>query len=170
MKNTLKSGLTVAILFMVACISFGQKFGHINSQSLLLESPLIKTADAKILDYQSELEKEGVALRGKFDADYEKYLADREAGLLNQVQMQQREAGLQATQESMQKFLQEAQQKMALKREELYAPILDKVKVVIDEIGAEGNYTMIFDTSTNGLLFAMEAEDLMDKVRTKLGW
>jgi len=155
---------------LVVATSWSQKFGHINTQQLLVESPLIKDADTKITDYQNTLITKGQEMVKKFEGEYESYVKDREAGILSQIQIQQRETALQATQQSIQKYEQEVQQKLAIKREELYKPILDKVKVTLDQLGEAEGYTMIFDTSTNGLLFAVEGEDLLQKVKTKLGW
>lgn len=155
---------------LVVATSWAQKFGHINSQQLLVESPLVKVADKQITEYQNTLVSKGEGMVKKFEGEYAAYAKDREAGILSQIQIQQRESALQASQQSIQKYEQEVQQKLALKREELYKPILDKVKVAIDEMGKSGGYTMIFDTSTNGLLFAMEGEDLLAKVKAKLGW
>ncbi len=159
----------VMALFVVAT-SWSQKFGHINSQQLLVESPLVKAADLQITEYQKTLITKGEGMVKKFEGEYAAYVADREAEILNQIQIQQRESALQATQQSIQKYEQEVQQKLAMKREELYKPILDKVKVAIDNLGKTGEYTMIFDTSTNGLLFAMEGEDLLARVKADLGW
>lgn len=170
MLNTKKVIITAVIALFIISTSWAQKFGHINSQQLLVESPLVKDADKKITDFQNTLIAKGESMVKKFETEYETYVKDREAGILSQIQMQQRESGLQATQQSIQKYEQEVQQKLAIKREELYKPILDKVKVAIDNLGKSGEYTMIFDTSTNGLLFAMEGEDLLAKVKANLGW
>ena len=156
--------------FVMASSSFAQKFGHINSQQLLAESPLVKEADVTLKAFQDDLIGKGQAMVAKFEASYQKYVSEVEAGGLSKVQMSQREAELGASQQAIQKYEVDVQQKIAKKREELYKPILDKAKVAIDEIGKAGTYTMIFDTGGNGLLFAVEGEDLLTKVKAKLGW
>ncbi len=157
-------------LFAFTSMTLGQKFGHINSQQLLVESPLITNADSKLVTYQEILVTKGKAMVSAFETSYAAYAKDREAGTLSQIQIQQRESELTATQQEIQKYEIEVQQKLAMKREELYKPILDKVKVVMDAIGRDESFTMIFDTSTNGLLYAVDGEDLMAKVKAKLGW
>ena len=156
--------------FVMASTSFAQKFGHINSQQLLAESPLVKEADVKLKAFQDDLIGKGKTMVTKFEASYNKYVQEVDAGGLSKVQMAQREGELGASQQAIQKFEVEVQQKIVKKREELYKPILDKAKLAIDEIGKEGNYTMIFDTGGNGLLFAIEGEDVLLKVKAKLGW
>ena len=170
MNYSKKTIITALLAVLVMATGWSQKFGHINSQQLLIESPLVKAADTKIQAYQTELVSKGEAMVKKFEGEYQAYAKAREAGTLSQIQIQQKESGLQATQQSIQKYEVDMQQKLAMKREELYKPILDKVKVAMDAIGKDGGYTMIFDTSTNGLLFAMEGEDLLTKVKAKLGW
>jgi Skp family chaperone for outer membrane proteins len=55
------------------------------------------------------------------------------------------------------------------KRQELLQPILTEVDSVIQVIGKEGKYTMIFDTSVSGaLLFAEDGNDLTDTVQARL--
>lgn len=170
MNYSKKSIITLMLAVFVVATSWSQKFGHINSQQLLIESPQVKTADTQIEAYQTTLITKGKEMVAAFERSYQAYATESEAGTLSQIQMQQKEAALQATQQSIQKYEVEVQTKLGMKREELYKPILDKVKVAMDEIGKEGGYTMIFDTATNGLLYAMESEDVLAKVKAKLGW
>jgi len=167
-KKTLFSLLLAA--FVVSSTAIAQKFAHINSQQLLVESPLVKEADAKLKTFQEGLMTKGQDMVKAFEANYTKYVSEVEAGGLSKIQMGQREAELGKSQEAIQKYEIEVQQKIVEKREELYKPILDQAKVAIDAIGKEGNYTMIFDTGTNGLLFALETEDILPQVKARLGW
>jgi outer membrane protein len=56
----------------------------------------------------------------------------------------------------------------ARKEEELLRPILEKVNTVIREIGEQEKYSMIFDASQNGLVYAAPALDLTEKVIQRL--
>ena len=156
--------------FVLTSTAFAQKFGHINSQQLLYESPLIKAADQEIKLYQDGLMTKGKEMVAAFEASYKKYVSEAESGGLSKVEMVKRETELTKSQQAIQKYEVEVQQKIAVKKEELYKPILEMAKKAIDEIGAAENYTMIFDTGGNGLLFAIEGDDLLQKVKTKLGW
>lgn len=167
-KKTILTFMVAA--FVMTSTAFAQKFGHINSQQLLIESPSVKAADAKLKVFQDGLVSKGQDMVKAFEADYNAYVAEVQAGGLNKIQMGQREADLGKSQEAIQKFEIEVQQKIASKREELYAPILEEAKIAIEAIGKEGNYTMIFDTGTNALLFAMDSEDVLPQVKTRLGW
>ena len=47
---------------------------------------------------------------------------------------------------------------------------MEKVQKAIQDVGKEGGYTMIFDTSTfNAILFAEDSDDVTSQVKAKLG-
>ncbi len=146
-----------------------QKFGYVNSQQVLLESPDIKSADTELQTYQATLVK---GLEGKIkslEAKYNAYVAEANKGTLSKVQMQQQEGEIQLEEQNIKKEELEIQQKLLTKRDELYRPVLEKIKNVLDALGKENGYTMIFDSSAGGILHATEADDLMPLLRQKLG-
>jgi outer membrane protein len=85
------------------------------------------------------------------------------------VQAQTKEQELQKQQEYIQKFEQDAQQMVAVKREELLKPILTRVNDAIKAVATESQYLMIFDTSSGAMLFAAESDDVTALVKKKLG-
>lgn len=158
--------LAIAI-FSVSSIT-AQKFGHINSQQLLLDSPDVKSADAQLESFQKGLVEKGKTMVTAFEAEYKKYVAEANSKTLSPVQMQEKEAALATQQQSIQKYELEVQQKIGMKREELYKPIIEKINNAIKAVGEEGSYTMIFDTATGALLHAVDSENIIDKVKAKL--
>lgn len=146
-----------------------QKFGYINSLQLLAEMPEIQAADTQIQTYQDQLIAQGQQMMTTLETDYQAYMALANEGSLSPVQQQQKEGELAAKQQEIQNFEYEVQNKIALKREELYSPILEKVRKAIEEIGKEQGYTMIFDSSSGGILSADESDDVLSIVKTKLG-
>lgn len=156
------------VLFMFTN-SYSQKFGYLNTQELLVSMPELKIADIQLDAMQKELISKGEEMVVRFEADYKAYMNEANSGTLSKVQMQQKEEVLIAKQDELKQYEAEIQNKLALKREELYKPILDKVKMEIEKLGKEGNYTMIFDTAQGMILHAAENEDLLPIMKTKLG-
>jgi len=157
-------------LLMVTAVSVNaQKFGHINSAKLLSELPAVKAAESDLEAFQKQMMSSGEAMVKKLEAKIQAYSKEAQEGLLSQVQMQKKEEELAAEQQKIQAFEVEVQNKILAKREELYAPILDKVKVAIETVGADGSYTMIFDSSGGTILHSNASEDVMGQVKTKLG-
>jgi len=146
-----------------------QKYGYLNSALLLTELSEVKAADSEIATFQQQLVSKGEAMVKAFETKYQKYSQEAQSGEFSPVQVQQKESDLAAEQKKIQEFEVEVTNNIAKKREELYQPILNKVKSVVDQLGKEKGYTMIFDTSTGALLFADEGEDLMAEVKSRLG-
>lgn len=166
MKHTFLAVVLTAMTFLHAD---AQKFGYINTQELLSNMSEMKLADNQVQALQNELVAKGEELVIKFEADYKAYMTEANSGTLSKVQMQQKEEVLVAKQDEIKKYETEIQQKVAMKREELYKPVLDKVKAEIEKLGKDGGYTMIFDSSAGMILHAAESENLMTTLKSKLG-
>lgn len=160
-------GVLMMFAFAITSLS-AQKFGHINSQELLLESPDIKAADSKLEVFQKGLMDKGQQMVVNFESEYKKLMTEANAKTLSPVQLQAKEAALGEKQKAIQKYELEVKQKLALKREELYSPIVAKINKAIQDVGKEGGYTMIFDSATGALLHAVDSENIMTKVKAKL--
>lgn len=150
-------------------VGFSQKFGYVNSQELLVSMPEVKAADTELETYQKQLVAVGQSKVQEFEAEYKKYGEDSQKGILSQVQIQAKEAELVKKQEELQKYEYEIQTQLAAKREELYKPLLDKVKLAIETYGKENGFTMIFDTSAGSILHAVESDNLLIPLKAKLG-
>ncbi|MBK8079511.1 MAG: OmpH family outer membrane protein [Saprospiraceae bacterium] len=50
----------------------------------------------------------------------------------------------------------------------MFEPILLKIKTEIEKLGKEGNYSMIFDSSQGMILHAVESENLIGVLKTRL--
>lgn len=166
MKHTF---FTLLFMSLVVFNIDAQKFGYINTQELLSSMSEMKLADNQVQALQNELLAKGEEMVIKFEADYKAYMNEANGGTLSKVQMQQKEEVLVAKQDEIKKYEAEIQQKVGLKREELYKPILDKVKAEIEKLGKEGGYTMIFDSSAGMILHAADSENLMTLLKSKLG-
>ena len=163
-----KTILLGMMLVMVSSVN-AQKFGYINSAELLAELPAVKSADSELETYQKQLMTTGEEMVKKLEAKFQSYSQEAQGGLLSQVEMQKKEEELGAEQQKIQNFEVEVQNKILNKRETLYKPILDKVKVAIENVGKENGYTMIFDTSTGTILHADASENVMSLVKAKMG-
>ena len=146
-----------------------QKFGYVNTQELLSNMTEMKLADNQIQAFQNDLVSKGEQMVIKFETEYKAYMNEANGGTLSKVQMQQKESVLVAKQDEIKKYEVEIQQKVAAKKEELYKPVIDKVKAEIEKMGKEGGYTIIFDSAPGMILHAADSENLMTVLKSKLG-
>lgn len=162
--------LSLVLMFLASANSLSaQKFGYVNSIQLLSELPEISQADEAIASYQQSLITKGESMVKTFEANYQAYIEQAQSGTLTAIQQQQKEGDLTLEQQGIQQYEYEVQNLIAQKREEMYAPILEKVRTAIQEVGTENGYTMIFDSSVGGLLTANDSDDISSVVKTKLG-
>jgi len=166
----MKHYFTLLLIGFLALNAHAQKFGYINSQALLVQSPEIKAADSELEAFQKDLISKGQAMVTDFEAKYQKYVEEANSGTLSQVEMQQKESTLSQAQQEIQKYEVQVQNQVLEKRQVLYKPILDKIKQTLDTFASENGYTMIFDSSAGGLLHALPGDDLMDAMKLKLGF
>lgn len=162
---------TIIALLSIASITSvsAQKFAHINSQLLMVEMPEMKSADTQIQTYQESLMKKGQDMVQAFEAKYLAYAEEANKGELNKIQMQQKEGELGKEQQAIQSYEQEVQKLLGQKRQSLYKPLIEKVKLAIEEVGKEGGYTMIFESGSGVLVHATESDDIMSLVKAKIG-
>ena len=161
--------LTLAILVFFGLQLNAQKCGYVNSSQLLVNLPEVKTADSQLEAYQKQLITKGEEMVKSFETEYRAYLAKVDSGELSQIDMQQKEGKLAQDQQAIQAYEVQVQNDIAAKKQELYQPILSRVQEVVDAYGKEQGYSMIFDASIGGILFADTADNLMPVLKTKLG-
>ncbi|MFK8101762.1 MAG: OmpH family outer membrane protein [Saprospiraceae bacterium] len=162
--------LVLATLMLSQTSTFAQKFGHLNSMSILQALPGRAAADKELETFQDKLNADYQVKIEAFKKEYEALLKRVEAGELSEMQKQAEGAALQQKEQDLLKEEQALIKKVQQKRETLLKPLLDKVSKAINEIGKENGYTFIFDTSTmNLMLFAEESSDVTAMVKSKLG-
>lgn len=146
-----------------------QKFGHINTAVVIESHPKVAGANTELEAFRKSVMDPFEAKAKAFESKYLFFLEEVNAGTLSKVSASTRQAELQQEQEALQTEEQQIQFSVMQKREALLQPILTEVDSIIQSIGKEGKYTMIFDTSVNGaLLFAQESEDLTETVKGRL--
>lgn len=164
--------LLVAFLSLNMSSVWAQKYGHMNSGNLIAELPETKTADTELRNYQDGLVKKGQEMASAFEKEYVAFAEEYQKGTVTPAVAQAKEAEFRKKQQEIQQYEQKVMQDVSKKRDELYTPILKKIQDAIDAVGKEEGYAMIFDTSVianNPIVFAADADDVMAKVKAKLG-
>ncbi len=165
--------LTLLTCLMGATVLSAQtpapKYGHMNLGNLLESLPETKKANDDLKAFADKLSAVDDSLTRAFQAAYQQLEKEYNAGELTPVQASQRQEELQKQQAYIQKFEEDAQQKVTARRDELLQPILDKIDTAVKAVAKENGYLMIFDTSSGAMLFAADSEDVTELVKKKLG-
>ena len=167
----MKKILFLSTLFLLAAsATMAQKYGHLNFGNLVASMPETKAADSELEAYQKQLVAQGEEMAKGFQSKYETFVQGVQGGDFTPVQQREKEAELQKLRQDILAYEQQVGQQVEAKRRELLAPVLKKAQDAVSAIGKENNYQFIFDTSVfNSILFAEDADDVMDLVKAKLG-
>ncbi|MCF8247399.1 MAG: OmpH family outer membrane protein [Saprospiraceae bacterium] len=161
------------LLLLATAISFqlqAQKFGHLNTGNLLIQIPSTKTADEQLQALQDSLVTAGEAHAKAAQAEYVAFAKEYQAGNVPPAEAQKKQAEFEKKEQELAQLEDEIAAKLAKKRQELLGPILEQLEKAVNEVGKEGGYTMIFDTSVfNSILFAKDSDDIEPFVKAKMG-
>ena len=142
------------------------KIGYIDSQAILDQDPSAQTAqqefEASLATYQAEVQQMGEELQRLVD-QYEQQQA-----MLSDEAKANREEEIRLKQTQYQQRIAELEQQANVRQAELVEPVMERITAVIEEIRAEGSYSMIFDVAAQGIISADPALDLTAEVVRRL--
>jgi len=143
------------------------KFGWLTSADLLQAMPEKAKADSDIAKYARSFQDQIDIMMKEYQTKGQQYQANEKtmSDAMKEVRMKE----IQDLQNRIESTQQSAQEKLQQKKQDVYAPILDKADKAIQAVAKEKNYDYVFDKSGGMLLFAKEADDIMPFVKAKLG-
>ncbi|MEY2949457.1 MAG: hypothetical protein RLZZ248_658 [Bacteroidota bacterium] len=164
----------ITILSFVALILAlnvqAQKYGYLNLGNIIAAMPETAEADKALEAYQGELIAKGEQMASDFQKEYTAFANEMQQGTMAPAEQQRRSQALEQKRNEILAYEQQMQQDFQVKRQELLAPIVEKVQNIVQQIGKENQYSMIFDTgSFNSLLFVETTDDVAPLVLAKLG-
>jgi outer membrane protein len=168
MKKIFSIALFMVFFLGINATAIAQnKFGHIDTNELLGMMPGREAAQQELERYARELETQFTTMQREFQTKYQDYLENQES--FSQLIRQSRERELTSLQERIMEFQESAQEDLLAKENELLQPIVEKARNAIEEVAKENGYTYVFDRSMGVLLYSEPSDDIMPKVKTKLG-
>jgi outer membrane protein len=143
------------------------KLGIINSQALLAQAPGTPAAMAafeqSMQGYQQEITRLQTELQAMQDS------LDRQGATLTAAVRQQRTEAIQEKYVAFQMRQQELQQTAEQREGELVGPIIQQIETIVEQVRAEGGYSIIFDVASGPSIFAVDpALDVTQQVLEKL--
>lgn len=167
----MKYALTAAFGLMLTMTAQAQKFGFVNSGSILEGMPQVKEAESNLEALGKQLQAKGEKMMQDFQLKYQELERKVQAGEITPKAQETETAMLEEERNKILAYDQDMQKQLGDKREALLAPILDQVKTAIDAVAKENGYTYIFDGSpgVGVILYADESTNVTPLVKTKLG-
>lgn len=163
-----KIALLMLFALPISLMAQEGKLGHINSQEVLTLMPERVVIEKTISDLQSQWEKELVKMREEYYAKIKEF-QDKQATMPESIKTA-RQSEIAEIEQRITTFNQTASADLQKKQQELFTPVVEKVKKAINEVGTENNYLYIFDLSTQGIIYqSPKSNDISALVKKKLG-
>lgn len=165
-KNMVKKILLVAALLAPMAIS-AQKLAVVNSKAIFDAMPEKVEAERQLNDLLSRYEEENAKLEKEFNQKYSDFQAldpstpkSIKARRIQEIQENQRK---------IDSYQQMVSQDMTQKEAELLDPIKNRIQSVIDSVGVEGGYSLVFDVSVTPVAFkGGDVEDITYIVKDRV--
>lgn len=158
--------LLLAIMIALPMSVFAQKFAVINTQQLMESMPDIKTVNEQLEVANKKYQDEFTKLQEEFQKKFEEFQALDESTPKSIKDRRMQE--MQEQENRIQQFRETAAQDLQKQQQQLMAPIQEKVVKAIQAVGAEGNYTFVFENMMP-LYTGTDVTDITDTVKARLG-
>ncbi len=163
-----KIALVLLLALPICLMAQDVKLGHINSQEILSAMPERATIEKTINDLQTQWENELVKLREEYYAKIKEF-QDKQATMPESIK-NARQSEIAELEQRITTFNQTASADIQKKQQELFTPVIEKVKKAINDVGAENNYLYIFDLGTQSIIYqSPKSNDVTPLVKKKLG-
>lgn len=145
------------------------KLGYIDSARILSEYKMVEDAKKSFDQQANTWEKERVVMEAELDSLNAEY--KNQELMLTEAMKKEKKAQILAKKNTYEEFVRSIwgpQGKLASKNEELMKPIIDKVNAILERIGTEEKFTMIFDAANGSVVYASPGVDLTTRVLEEL--
>ncbi len=169
MKTVKKGFLLLAIALLFSGMGFAQstlKIGYVDSNKLMGMMPETDSAQAQVKRYADNLQSQMKAMAQEYQSKVQDYQSN--VGTMSDLIRQTKEKEISDLQQRIQAFQASADQDIQKKQQELFQPVIAKVKNAINSVGKANGYTYILDVSQGVVLFYDNGDNILPLVKKKL--
>ena len=170
MKAFKKAVALFSLVVLFASFGYAQttlKLGHIDSNEILALMPETDSLSNELQNYAEYLDQQMNTMAMEYQSkitDYQENVAT-----MSDLIRQTKEKEITDLQARIQAFQQSADQDLSTKQAELFNPLIEKVKIAINEVGRENGYTYILDVGAGAVVFFEGGDDVLPLVKKNLG-
>ena len=157
--------LIVMLMMMAPVAVFAQKFGKVNTQTIMQSLPELSKVNGELEATAKQYENELKSMQEELQRQSEAY--EKAKSTMNATTQQQKEQELQGLYQKIQQTYQDNQQALQKAQQEKMQPVLNKVRNAIQDVGNTGGYTYIFEEGA-AVYTGTNVEDVTSKVQSEL--
>ena len=157
----------ILMLMLLAPMAlFAQKFGHIDTQSIIQSLPEFARANGEIEAVGKQYENELKASQDELQRMAEEY--DKNKSTMNETKQRETEEQLNQMYTRIQQQAQQNQQAFQKTQAEKLQPIFDKVRKAIEEVAKAGGYVYIMEKASALYINEAISKDVTSEVKSQL--
>ena len=162
----------ITVLFVTLLFSgmgFAQtnaKIGYIDSNKILSEMPETDSLQKELKNYADYLDQQMQTMGQEYQTKVQDY-QQNVAGMSDLIR-QTKEKEITDLQQRIQAFQASADKDLQDKQQELFSPLIQRVKDAITDVGKENGYNYILDVGTGAVVY-YQGDDVSALVKKKLG-
>ena len=159
----------ILMLMLFAPLSiFAQKFGHIDSQALISSLPEAIRVQGELEALGKQYEAELTSMQNELQRKAEEY--DKTRSTMNASKQAETEQSLQEMYNKIQQAASDNQQAFNKAQQEKLGPILDRVRVAIENVAKKGGYIYIMEQSAGQPIYVNTtlSTDITSEVKAEL--
>ncbi|MCM1293551.1 MAG: OmpH family outer membrane protein [Bacteroides sp.] len=158
--------LLLAIMIALPSMAFAQKFGMVDTQTLMQSLPEVKEVQTQLEASVKKYNDEETKLRTEYEKKIKEF-QEMDQNTPEAIQKRRIEE-IQALEQKIGEFRQTANNDLQRQQEQLLQPIQKKIMDAIQSVGTEGGYTFIFENGIS-LFQGKDVIDVTPMVKAKLG-
>lgn len=162
--------LLLVVMLVLPLGAVAQKFGHTNSQAIILEMPEYKKAETDLEALQKKYQAEFEKSQDEFSKKAQQFQKDMAENTLPQTIADRRQKELQDMGQRMEAFQQEAMQSIQKAQMDLMAPIYKKLNDAIQKVGKKEGLIYVFDMASQTIPYVDEqqSKDVTAQIKAEL--
>ncbi len=154
------------IMLMAPLATFAQKFGKVNTQTIMQSLPEISKINGELEATAKQYENDLKSMQEELQRQSDAY--DKGKSTMNATAQQQKEQELQQLYQKIQQTYSDNQQALQKAQQEKMQPVITKVRNAINNVGKTGGYTYIFEEGV-AVYTGTNVEDVTSKVQAEIG-
>ncbi len=153
---------TVAALGLVSISKAESKVGYVDLQKAIQATTVGKKAKTEL---ETEFNKKKKELEAK-ESDLKKMGDDleRKKSVLSEEVFARKQGELQEEMLKYREVVGKSQLEIQKKERDLTAPILEKMKAIVEKVASAKSYDLVLEKAEHGILFSKKENDLTDAV------
>ncbi len=165
-RPLLACALALGLLLPAVASAQAPKIAFVDTTRAAANSKEGKSADQYLKDLRERRRDEFRPKDEKLKRMRDEYETQR--FVLSKEALQEREIDLLKVQRNLERDLEEAQEEFEIEQRKRMQPILKSILKVVDEIARDGDYGVVFEKTSPGVLFYSDALDITDQVIERL--